>query len=60
LKSATRRRSRSRSRSRRRILKMMMLKRRKRKRRQGILSLRQPRRLSAARSIFLAFDLHTI
>jgi hypothetical protein len=48
---------------RRRILKMMMLRRRKRRRRrrrQGPLSLRQPGRLSVARSTFLAFNLHTL
>jgi len=60
LKSATRRRRRRRMTTlmRRRILKMIML--RRRKRRQGPLSLRQPRRLSAARSTFLAFNLHTL
>ena len=47
---------------RRRILKMMMMLRRRRRRRkmQGPLSLRQPGRLSVARSTFLAFNLHTL
>jgi hypothetical protein len=49
-----------RTKTKRRILKTMMLRRRKRKRRQARLSLRQLRRLSAARSTFLAFDLRTI
>jgi hypothetical protein len=49
-----------RTRTKRRILKTMMLRRRKRKRRQAHLSLRQLRRLSVAKRIFLAFDLHTL
>ena len=55
LKSVTRRRSRRRMTMlmRRRILKMMMMLRRRRRRKmQGPLSLRQPGRLSVARSIF--------
>jgi hypothetical protein len=43
---------------RKRILKIMMLRRRKKK--QGFLSLRQLKRLSIAKSSFLAFNLHTL
>ena len=65
MKSVTRRRSRRRMTMlmRRRILKMMMMLRRRRRSRrkmQGPLSLRQPGRLSVARSTFLAFNLHTL
>jgi len=64
LKSATRTRTKARTRTRRRILRMMMLRKRKRKKRQGPLSLRQPRRLfaarSTARSTYLAFNLRSI
>ena len=63
MKSVTRRRSRRRMTMlmRRRILKMMMMLRRRRRRKmQGPLSLRQPGRLSVARSTFLAFNLHTL
>jgi ABC-type branched-subunit amino acid transport system ATPase component len=61
LKTAIRRRSRRRITTliRRRILKMITL-RGRRRRRQGSLSLRQPRRLSIARSTFLAFNLYTL
>ena len=48
-----------RTRTRRSILKIIML-RRKRKRRQAHSSLRQLRRLSIAKSNFLAFDLYTL